>query len=246
MKLLVTAGNTQVPIDSVRCITNIFTGRTGALIALEGYHRGHSVTLLTSHPEAVNAVACTAPIDGPHWECIAYRTYDHLDRAMRSEILGGTLDAVIHCAAVSDYRATGTFAPAPDTRLDPANLIWQGQPPTFVDRAAGKIKSDEPELWLRLTRTPKLIDCIRRDWGFKGVLVKFKLEVDITDVQLLAIAERSRLHSSADCMVANTLEGAQEWAFLGSAAGYERVRRHELAARLLDAVEKQHGEKRHG
>ena len=29
MNLLVTAGNTLVPVDRVRCITNIFTGRTG-------------------------------------------------------------------------------------------------------------------------------------------------------------------------------------------------------------------------
>ena len=32
MKILVTAGNTQVPIDRVRCITNIFSGRTGTRI----------------------------------------------------------------------------------------------------------------------------------------------------------------------------------------------------------------------
>ena len=30
MKILVTAGNTQTPIDQVRCITNVFSGRTGA------------------------------------------------------------------------------------------------------------------------------------------------------------------------------------------------------------------------
>ena len=39
MNLLVTAGNTQVAIDRVRCITNIFTGRTGTAIALEAYRR---------------------------------------------------------------------------------------------------------------------------------------------------------------------------------------------------------------
>jgi phosphopantothenate-cysteine ligase/phosphopantothenoylcysteine decarboxylase/phosphopantothenate--cysteine ligase len=54
MNLLVTAGNTLVPIDKVRGITNIFTGRTGASIALEAHRRGHGVTLLTSHPEAVH------------------------------------------------------------------------------------------------------------------------------------------------------------------------------------------------
>jgi phosphopantothenate-cysteine ligase/phosphopantothenoylcysteine decarboxylase/phosphopantothenate--cysteine ligase len=51
MHILVTAGNTQAPIDDVRCITNIFTGHTGTRIALAAYSRGHSITLLTSHPE---------------------------------------------------------------------------------------------------------------------------------------------------------------------------------------------------
>ena len=40
MNLLVTAGNARVYIDQVRCLTNIFTGRTGAAIALEAYERG--------------------------------------------------------------------------------------------------------------------------------------------------------------------------------------------------------------
>ena len=38
MNILVTAGNTIVPIDRVRCITNVFTGRTGTAIALHCHH----------------------------------------------------------------------------------------------------------------------------------------------------------------------------------------------------------------
>ena len=53
MNVLVTAGNTLAPIDRVRGLTNVFTGRTGAGIALAAHERGHAVTLLTSHPEAV-------------------------------------------------------------------------------------------------------------------------------------------------------------------------------------------------
>jgi phosphopantothenate---cysteine ligase (CTP) len=116
-----------------------------------------------------------------------------------------------------------------------------------VDRAADKVKSSEPELWLRLVRTPKLIDFIRADWGFRGVLVKFKLEVGLTDAQLLEVAEFSRGQSSADLIVANTLEGSTTWAFLGPIDGaYQRVSRGELAARLLDAVEQLHGKSSHG
>jgi phosphopantothenate-cysteine ligase/phosphopantothenoylcysteine decarboxylase/phosphopantothenate--cysteine ligase len=64
---------------------------------------------------------------------------------------------------------------------------------------------------------------------------------------LLDIAERSRRHSGADLMVANTLEGAGAYAFLGPLGGsYQRVSRRELADRLLDALERLHGGRGHG
>ncbi len=108
------------------------------------------------------------------------------------------------------------------------------------------MKSDEPELWLRLVRAPKLIDLVRADWNFRGLLVKFKLEVGVEDARLLEIAERSRVHSAADLMVANTLEGAGSHAFLGPQGGaYQRVGRGDLAARLLDALETLHRERVH-
>lgn len=240
MRIFVTAGNTQVPIDRVRCITNLFTGRTGGLIAMEAQHRGHLVTLLTSHPEAV-----PLPSSFERFTLMAYRTLDDLDTLMDRCIADWKPDAIVHCAAVSDYRSAGVFAPAPTTHFDPANLTWKDatQSPTMLDRAAGKVKSDEPELWLRLVRAPKLVDKIRQEWTFRGTLVKFKLEVGITEAELLVSAERSRQHSQADWMVANTLEGAAHWAFLGNAAGYTKVTRAELAAALLDRLEK---EARHG
>jgi hypothetical protein len=113
--------------------------------------------------------------------------------------------------------------------------------------AADKVKSDAPELYLRLVRTPKLVDKFRDPWGFRGVLVKFKLEVGITEKQLHDVAERSRRHSEADLMVANTLEGASVWALVGPLAGrYQRVSRRAMPAVLLDAVEKLHLGKSHG
>jgi phosphopantothenate-cysteine ligase/phosphopantothenoylcysteine decarboxylase/phosphopantothenate--cysteine ligase len=237
MNILVTAGNTLVPIDRVRAITNIFTGRTGAAIAVEAARRGHTVTLLTSHPETVAGI----PI-----ACQPYRTFEALEAAMAQHIGEGRLDAVVHSAAVSDYRVNGAFAPAAGTHFDSLNGLWHGAPPTCIQYTGGKIKSDERELWLRLVRLPKLVDMIRRDWEFRGILVKFKLEVGVTEAELLAIAERSRRHSDADWMVANTLERAAEWAYLGSASGYVRIERPDLAARLIDAIEKRFAEHTHG
>jgi phosphopantothenoylcysteine synthetase/decarboxylase len=235
MNILVTAGNTLVPIDRVRCITNVFTGRTGAGIARCAWERGHTVTLLTSHPEVVES-----PVS-ERWAMLRYSTFADLRDLMAERVRGGGLDVVIHCAAVSDYLADGIYSPAKGTQFRPESGRWEGEDtagPALIDRAADKVKSDEPELWLRLVRAPKLIDSIRRDWGFRGLLVKFKLEAGIRDEQLLAIAERSRAHSEADLMVANTLEGAGSYAYIGPFNGtYQCVVRRELAERLLTAIE---------
>jgi len=215
MNVLVTAGNTQVMIDRVRCLTNVFSGRTGAGIARHFHAAGHAVTLLTSHPELTRDLMTES-----------YRTYDDLAALMESKLRTGGFDVLVHCAAVSDYLYGGVFASV-DGRM--------------VDRAAGKVKSDEPELWLRLVRAPKLVDRVRSEWGFRGVLVKFKLEVGVTESDLRDIAERSRIKSGADLMVANTLEGSAEWAIIGP--GYERIDRAALPSRLLAEVERVHAEK---
>jgi phosphopantothenoylcysteine synthetase/decarboxylase len=249
MNLLVTAGNTQVPIDQVRCITNVFTGRTGTRIALHAQERGHRVTLLTSHPDVVRELRGALPL-AERWRVQPYRTFDDLQGLLAVAVREGDLDGIIHSAAVSDYRAAGIYRPAGNTRFNVDEARWESRdagPPALVDQAAGKVKSDEPELWLRLVRTPKLIDRFRRDWDFRGLLVKFKLEVGITEEHLLEIAERSRQQSAADLMVANTLEGSGSWAYLGPVAGaYQRLPRHDLEARLLDALEGLEKERGHG
>lgn len=219
MKILVTAGNTETPIDRVRCLTNIFSGRTGARIAREGYDRGHEIVWATSRPEAL----ADPPPRGERWTIAPYRTFDDLATLLERQVRDGRLDAIIHGAAVSDYALAGVFAPDRQGNLR--------------DVAAGKVKSHHPELWLKLVPTPKLIDRFRADWNFRGKLVKFKLEVGIGEAELEAIAESSRQQSGADVIVANTLEGMTDWAILGPIAGqYQRISRDELPARVLDAI----------
>jgi phosphopantothenate---cysteine ligase (CTP) len=249
MRIFITAGNTQVLLDRVRCITNIFTGRTGAGIALEAYRRGHYVTLATSHPETVETLRGPLPLDVRRWLCHSYRTFEELETLMRRQVVHERVDGIVHSAAVSDYRSAGIYAPSATTHFHADDLSWRAGepgPPTLRDRAAGKIKSDEPELWLRLVRTPKLVDYIRSAWNFSGILVKFKLEVGLAEDDLRDLAERSRQQSSADWMVANTLEGAAEWALLGDARGYRKVARAELPIALLDQIENQYQESQRG
>jgi phosphopantothenoylcysteine synthetase/decarboxylase len=239
MKILVTAGNTLVLIDKVRAITNIFSGRTGAAIAHCAAERSHQVILLTSQPDTAQSA--------PHLNVLPYRTFAELQSLLQKEICSGEHDAVIHSAAVSDYQPAGIYAADERSRFDEDDLSWRRDgpgPPRMESRAAGKVKSDAPELWLRLVRTPKLVDKIRQEWNFRGILVKFKLEVDIDEKTLLERAELSRRQSGADLMVANTLEGMGSSAYLGSGT-YDRIPRALLPERLIEAVESLY-ERQHG
>ncbi len=248
MKLLVTAGNTLVLIDKVRAITNVFTGKTGASIALHAQRLGHDVTVLTSHPEVVDVLRRDDSTLPALHNINQYRTFDDLADSMRQHIGDGP-DAIVHCAAVSDYQSAGIYSAAEGTTFDTDSLTWEttGHSPTLRDMQAGKVKSDAPELWLRLVRTPKLVDKIRDEWGFRGVLVKFKLEVGAEESTLLEIAEKSRRLSKAELMVANTLEGIAECAYIGPVSGkYEKIPRSLLPSRLLQEIERIHQEQNNG
>ena len=242
MKILVTAGNTQAPLDQVRCITNIFSGRTGAQIASHAFDRGHIVTLLTSAPNILESIPCIHPRIAPKWEVHTYRTFGELASLMESHLINGTFDAVIHAAAVSDFLVAGIYVPTADTHFNSTEMAWNvaSDHPQFTDATAGKVKSSHAEIWIRLTPAPKLVDCIRSPWGFRGQLVKFKLEVGATEAELRDIAERSRVQSDANLMAANILEGMHEWAIVGDANGYRHVSRSELADMILDYLESHH------
>lgn len=234
MNLLVTAGNTQTPIDLLRCITNVFTGRTGTQIALEAHRRGHSVMLLTSHPEVVRDLAPALKPDD-RWIVRQYRTFHDLQDAMAELVPDKRFSTLIHAAAVSDYHLAGTYAPVTGAHFDPMTAAWTNG--KLVDVSAGKVKSHHPELWLRLTPTPKLADMVRKPWGFGGTFVKFKLEVGTTETELRDVALRSRAQSDADLIVANTLEGKDLVAWIGDRqGGWERVERAKLAGRLVERL----------
>lgn len=166
-----TAGPTQVPIDAVRFISNVSTGRTGLEIARVAAAAGARVTLLLGPSRLV-------PDADAGYRTIDFITFDDLEAAIRHHVGSQAYDALVHAAAVSDYR------PAVDER--------------------GKLPSEEEELLLRLQRTPKLVDEVRAlDPGI--LLVKFKLEVARSEAELLEIARKSRAASDADFILANDL-----------------------------------------
>ena len=229
--VLVTAGSTCTPIDRVRSITNIFRGRTGTMIAEYFCQQGCQVTLLCSHPELIDVF----PRDAIR--AVKYTTYAELETAMRELITSGQFGTVIHSSAVSDYQPAGMYVRVSEKAGDEKRQTMIVE---SLDRS-GKIASNHHELWMRLTLTDKLVDKIRPKWGFSGTLVKFKLQVGMSDAELIQIASGSLVKSQANIIVDNTLEGLKKKAFIiadrnGVPTVVAEIDREALPAALYGAV----------
>lgn len=99
-KILITAGPTWVPIDSVRIISNIATGKTGILLAEKLTRLGANVTLLLG---AVETSCLNKKI-----RLRRFKFFDELKDTVIKELGSKKYDIVIHSAAVSDYKPQRT------------------------------------------------------------------------------------------------------------------------------------------
>lgn len=231
MKILITGGNTAVHIDKVRIISNIFKGKTACDITYVAACNMHECTLIgNENMRSVQGKQFTLkePFSGKtfyHPKFLPYKTYDELYSIMENEIKNNKYDVIIHSAAVSDYRIDGIFT------KDSKHVGL------FQVTESGKISSSYGELYLKLTPTKKIVDQIRNPWGFTGKLIKFKLQVDMPDLELIEIARKSRVASGADYIVANCLEWAKERAYILSDKDCISIERNRLPHVLMDLIE---------
>ena len=100
-RILITAGPTWVPIDSVRVISNIASGETGALLAKKLCRFNAKPTLLLGPGQR----SCS----NGKIRLKRFRFFDDLKKIISRELSSKNYDILIHTAAVSDYR--------PKTRL---------------------------------------------------------------------------------------------------------------------------------
>ena len=211
IKVLITAGPTWIPLDKVRVLTSVFTGRTGLLIAKAFYAKGFKVCLLLG-PSRAN-------IDGSRFQVARFRYFDELDKLVKKALKDKTVKAVIHSAAVSDYRPYKTHK--------------------------GKIPSSKRDLTIRLRPTEKIIAQIKRKR--KDIfLIQFKLEVGVKRQELISRAFGSLNKNKADIVVANDLKDmkvlAQKAYVIDKDKNVTMVRnRKKLSEELVRIVRSQRG-----
>ena len=98
-RVLISAGGTREPIDTVRFVGNRSSGRMGVALAAEARRRGAHVTLLGAN------LAVAAP---PGVELVATPSAAELEREALAR--GPESDVVIMAAAVADYRPAEALA----------------------------------------------------------------------------------------------------------------------------------------
>jgi phosphopantothenoylcysteine decarboxylase/phosphopantothenate--cysteine ligase len=171
-KVLVTCGPVWIRIDAVRVISNISSGRLGQMIAALCRKKSAAVTLLLG--------PVTEPQTLPAGIKVRRFSYFEELKSLLTAELKRHHDAVIHAAAVSDYRVRNT--------------------------RGSKITSDRKSLTLKLTPNPKLIDLIKaRDW--KTFLVGFKLIPEGNDQRLIKESKKLFHRSRCNLVVANRTRG---------------------------------------
>lgn len=170
MKILITAGATWIKVDEVRILTNKFTGKTGLYLAKELKKKKHKITVLIN-PHCVDL----SKEKGIKFE--RYHYFDEFKTKTEGLLRKNHFDAIIHMAAVSDYK--------------------------IKNASKGKISSGKKSLTLKLIPTQKIIRLIRRK-APDSLLIQFKLEPKRKG--LVNDAYKSLKSNGSDLVVANALE----------------------------------------
>lgn len=128
LRVVVSAGGTREPLDSVRYLGNRSSGRMGVALAVEARRRGADVTLLAANL-GVDAPAGVSVVQTP--------TAGDLER---EALARGGADVIVMAAAVADYRPAETVA----GKRPKSDAAWRLElvPTADVARALGAARSN--------------------------------------------------------------------------------------------------------
>jgi phosphopantothenate---cysteine ligase (CTP) len=202
MNVVVTGGGTIAPIDDVRMMTNVSSGRFAAAISEACLDRGATVwhihTGSAQLPLGRFAVlALDAADPGAEFERLARLRDKWLSQRDRLRLIP------LKIGNVADYQATlkqvlqsqaidVVFLPMAVADFEPEQVL-------------GKMSSDAESLVLHCRPTPKVIRLVR-DWSPSVYLVGFKLLSGATHEELIQRALTACRDNRADLTVANDLQ----------------------------------------
>ena len=174
LRVVITSGGTREYVDDVRVLTNISSGRLGAIIA----------DVFIEHGQEVIYVAPKNAVSPLHVRGVDFFNVPVKDTASFMEVMKEQVpkaDVVIQAMAVSDF----TFD------LKEAIKIDSSDPEAFIEHMRRTI-----------VKTPKVISHFR-DWNPDAILVGFKFTVGETKKDLIRIATELMEKNRLDLVFAN-------------------------------------------
>lgn len=208
-KILITGGPTNEAIDEVMKITNMSTGGTSVALAETFASHGYEVVAI------LNNIVKLSPRD--NLKVVYVESTDDMLKAIEAEARHDDIDAVIHAAAVGDYKADFTFL-----MEDMADEIFKNMgkikspedilkiledPKCKIDNSS-KISSYQKNLTVKLGLTPKIISNLRF-WFPESLLIGCKLLDNVEKGELFDVAEALCNKNHMDYILANDLADLQ-------------------------------------
>jgi len=219
VKILITSGGTEEPIDGVRYITNFSTGKTGAVLADTLNALGAQVTLLHGHRSLL-------PENDIETE--SFTSFTDLNNKLKNHLASAEYDAIIHLAAVSDF-SVDYIETESGERLSPMKI--------------GKLSSDE-NLNIRLKKNFKILNRLKK-YNLSGnriIVIGFKLTDTDSPQEIDTAVKKLLISGDVDFAVHNNLReisSENHPARIFSAAGdiiYKTKTKKEMAESLFSII----------
>jgi phosphopantothenate---cysteine ligase (CTP) len=204
-RILITGGPTNEPIDEVMKITNMSTGGTSVSLGNFFCDAGYEVVLILN-----NSVKCEKR---ENLDIVWVENTEDMLKAIETEAKKDNVDAVIHAAAVGDYKPEFSFL-----MDDLAEEIYKNlgkiksaedilaimeNPKCKLDNSS-KISSYQNNLTVKLGLTPKIIAKLRL-WFPDSLLIGCKLLEGVEKGELFDVASALCNKNNMDYILANDL-----------------------------------------
>jgi len=212
MNCIVTAGPTYEPLDGVRRLTNFSTGRLGTELANYLVLCGHRVTLLIGEQAMQGGERRVQQVK-------TFTTTTDLLGQLQA-LASGSVDAVFHAAAVSDFKFGKVWSRSPQGQLE--------------EIKSGKISTRQGALLAELLPTPKILAELR-GWFPAARLVGWKYEVTGDRASVIRLAEDQISQCHTDACVANGRAYGDGFGLVTGAGAHAHLRDK---AALFEALEK--------
>ena len=207
MTILITIGPTQEPLDAMRLISNRSTGELGTLLAATLADQGHTIIAL----RGTGTTTSPSSLERENIRVISFTTTEDLRSCLEKLSKEGSIDAIFHVAAVSDF-----------------SLLGAGK---------GKIPTSEGSVTLTLKPTPKLLPCMW-EWFPSAIITGWKFEAEGGREKALAAGRNQIVACNTDYCVMNGPSYGEGFGVLGKNGELTHLANREtLCAYLVESLQ---------